>query len=64
MGTGTIFEEGAWARKSSAWQRGFFFNLPSLLSNFPTLDVLFWVGKSAPLPTQITKRKTRIVYLS
>jgi len=29
-----------------------------------TLDIELWVGKRASLPTQITKRKTRIVLLS
>jgi len=57
--TGTFSEEGGqeWNR------RGIdnFFNLPSLLLSLPTLDLVFWVGKSASLPTQITKHKTRIV---
>jgi len=63
MGAGTIFKEGGQetARCDSA---DLFFTLPPLLSNLPTLDRLFWLGKSASLPTKITKRKTRIVYLA
>jgi len=38
-----------------------FFTLPPLLLNLPTLDIVFWVGKSASLPTQITKGKMKIV---
>jgi len=34
---------------------------PPLLSSLPTLDRVLWVGKKASLPTQITKRKARIV---
>jgi len=32
-----------------------FFTLPPLLLSFPTLSFVFWVGKRASLPTQITK---------
>jgi len=41
-----------------------FFTLPPppLISNLPTLDIVFWVGKSAWWSSQITKRKTIIVY--
>jgi len=63
MGAGTIFKEVGQERV----RRGscdFFFSLPPYFLNLPTLDIVFWVGKSASLPTQITKRKTRIVYLS
>jgi len=66
MGTGTIFEDGGheMIRRSSS----IFFTLAPLLSNLPTLDIVFWpnfwVGKSASLPTQITKRKTRIICVS
>jgi len=35
--TGTIFEEGG----------QYFFTSPPLLLNLPTLDTVFWVGKSA-----------------
>jgi len=49
MGAGTIFEE--WGQESVC---------PPLLSNFPTLDMVFWVGKSASLPTQITKYKQEL----
>jgi len=59
MGAGTIFEEDG-----QEIPRRFFFYFAPLLSNVPTLDIVFWVGKSASLPTQITKRKTIIVYLT
>jgi len=62
MGADTIFNEGGQER----FRRGSadFFYFAPLLLNLPTLDIVFWVGKSASLPTQIHKRKTRIVYLS
>jgi len=63
MGTGTIFEEGG-QDKTGRDSADFFFLFAPLLSNLTTLDIVFWVGKTASLPTQITKRKTRIVYLS
>jgi len=37
------------------------FTLPPLLLSLPTLNLVLLVGKSASLPTQITKLKTRIV---
>jgi len=63
MGAGTIFEEGGQER---IWRVGeiFLFTLLPRLSNLLTLDIVFWVGESASLPTQFTKHKTRIVYLS
>jgi len=49
-----------WAKKASAQQRQFFFTLPPLILSLPTLDLVFWVGKCASLPTQITKRKREL----
>jgi len=45
MGDGTIFEKGGQkrVRRGSA---NFFYTLPPLLLNLPTLDIVFWVGKS------------------
>jgi len=59
MGAGTFWEEGGeeWNWRGSA----IFFYFAPLLLTLPTLDLVFWVGKSASLPTQITKHKTRIV---
>jgi len=50
MGAGTMFEEGGeeTVRRGSA---DFFSNCPPLLSNLPKLDMVFWVGKRASLPT-------------
>jgi len=60
MGAGMFFEEGGQERIRRDSAELFLLCPPPLLS-LPTLDLVFWVGKSSSLPTQITKRKTRIV---
>jgi len=55
-GASTFSEEGGQERE----KRRFFFTLPPLLLSLPALSLVFWVGKHASLPTQITKCKTRI----
>jgi len=53
MGASTFSEEGGQKRKRRGSNK-MFFTLPTLLSSLPTLDVVFWVGKNALLPTHIT----------
>jgi len=59
MGVRHVFWRG-WARL--IWV-GFFILCPPYfpVCTLPTLDLGFWVGKNASLPSQITKCKTRIV---
>jgi len=47
MGAGTIFEESEQQKKDSN-----FFYFATQLSNLPTLDIVFWVGKRTSLPTR------------
>jgi len=61
MGAGASSEEGGQERNQR--ESAYFFKTltpPPLLVSLPTLNLVFWVGKSASLPTQITKCKTRI----